>query len=143
MTLYADQSLLFLNLILPSICRKYKFIRFLKNITNHTQMLSIKYLFRKRKSYLKHNCFQIVMQPQIIENTRALLALIPLSFAFSVIHFVIHALPSSLFSMHTLKNHQKISGKKEGKQTFFVNKQNQLLQNHQFCKGKQKTAILL
>ncbi len=33
-------------------------------------------------------------------------------------HYVICALPSSLFPMHNLKNHQKIPCKREGKQTF-------------------------
>ncbi len=35
------------------------------------------------------------------------------------IHYLIHALPSSLFSMHNFKNHQKIPLKREGKQTVF------------------------
>jgi len=42
------------------------------------------------------------------------------------IHYVIRVLPSSSFSMHNFKNHQKIPRKRESKQTFFVNKHNQL-----------------
>jgi hypothetical protein len=39
------------------------------------------------------------------------------------IHYVILALPSSLFLMEQQKNHQKMYRKRKGKQTFFVNKQ--------------------
>ena len=42
------------------------------------------------------------------------------------IHYVIHVLPSSYFSIHNRKNHQKIYYTREGKQTFFVTKQVQL-----------------
>ena len=40
-------------------------------------------------------------------------------------YYVICALPSSSFSIHNLKNHQKIPCKRQGKQTFFC-KQTQL-----------------
>ena len=51
-------------------------------------------------------------------------------------YYIIQALPSTQFSIHNQKNHQKIYYKREGKQTFFVNKQDQLFINHQFCKQK-------
>jgi len=54
----------------------------------------------------------------------------------NALRYVIRALPSSLFSMHNWKKIEKISRKRVGKQTFFVNKQDQLFWNHQFCKGK-------
>ncbi len=39
------------------------------------------------------------------------------------LHYVILALPTSLFLMQQQKNHQKMYRKRKGKQTFFVSKQ--------------------
>jgi len=58
-------------------------------------------------------------------------------FIFAIIHYVIRALPSSSFSMHNLKIHQKIPCKREeGKQTFFCKQTQPALWNHQFCNWK-------
>jgi len=59
------------------------------------------------------------------------------------IHYVISALLSCSFSMHNLKNHQKIPCKREGKQTFFVNKHNQLFRNHQIYNQKTIDVLLV
>jgi hypothetical protein len=40
------------------------------------------------------------------------------TFLLHKIHYVIHALPSNLFSLHNRKNDQKIGCKREGKQSF-------------------------
>ncbi len=48
------------------------------------------------------------------------------------IHYVILALPSSLFLMQQQKNHQKMYRNKTGKQTFFCKQTRLAIKNHQF-----------
>jgi hypothetical protein len=52
----------------------------------------------------------------------------------SAIHYVILALPSSLFLMQLQKNHQKMYRKRKGKQTFFCKQTRLAIKNHQFFK---------